>query len=144
MSINAKHKMGEIMRYVIKVECENEQDKYILSCCEQDIRNKLEGERDSLRVTVANLQAENGWLTSRLLRADCVVQHDGSFFLEDVPEMLAREFDLLKQENKRLRQVCAEAVRKISEDVRDLGPCGRKALTDVYIMLNEAANGGGE
>jgi hypothetical protein len=33
---------------------------------------------------------------------------------------------------------------KISNDVRDLGPCGRQTLTDVYIMLNEAANGGGE
>ena len=47
-------------------------------------------------------------------------------------------------ENKRLRQVCADAARKISEDVRDDGPCGREALTDVYIMLNEAANGGKE
>jgi hypothetical protein len=34
----------------------------------------------------------------------------------------------------------ADAARKISED----GQCGREALTDVYIMLNEAANGGGE
>jgi hypothetical protein len=50
----------------------------------------------------------------------------------------------LEHENKRLRQVCADAARKISEDVRDDGPCGREALTDVYIMLNEAANGGGE
>jgi hypothetical protein len=47
-------------------------------------------------------------------------------------------------ENKKLRQVCADAARKISEDVRDDGPCGREALTDVYIMLNEAANGGEE
>jgi hypothetical protein len=102
------------------------------------VRNML------LNGDIMRLAEENEWLTSKLLRAGCVVQHDGSFFLEDVPEMIAREFDLLKQENKRLRQVCADAARKISNDVRDLGPCGRQTLTDVYIMLNEAANGGGE
>jgi hypothetical protein len=31
------------MRYVIEVDCENEQNKYIPLCCEQDSRNKLEG-----------------------------------------------------------------------------------------------------
>lgn len=44
----------------------------------------------------------------------------------------------LAKENKRLRRVCADAARKISNDVRDLGPCGRAALTDVYIILHEA------
>jgi hypothetical protein len=149
------------------------------------VRNML------LNGDIVRLAEENEWLTSKLLRAGCVVQYDGSFFLENVPKMLAREFDLLKKENERLRcelddlksenaanghivndvmsaieaddcadlgydieqiysernalrQVCADAARKISEDVRDDGPCGREALTDVYIMLNEAANGGGE
>jgi predicted nucleic acid-binding Zn-ribbon protein len=89
-------------------------------------------ENEQLRDALAIKESERFSLKSKICHL-----RNGYVHLED-------EACLLAEENERLRQVCAEAARKISEDVRDDGPCGREALTDVYIMLNEAANGGKE
>lgn len=53
---------------------------------------------------------EKGILTAALLKTGCLVIPHGSFFLEDVPKIIARELQDAEAENERLRASKAEAI----------------------------------
>lgn len=48
-------------------------------------------------------EKEEGFLTAKLLQTGCLIIPHGSFFLENVPKIIARELQALKAENTRLR-----------------------------------------
>lgn len=70
-----------------------------------EVQSKLAGAEiraEEAEARAERAEKEEGFLTAKLLQTGCLIIPHGSFFLENVPKIIARELQDLKAENARL------------------------------------------